>query len=162
MRHLRLCLSITLAASPIAWGSSFSTSVPIYDRDTVTYYVSGGIDGYGSTEFMLDTGSAYVTIDEQTLAVLKKRNNAEYVKSISGIMADGRRRTVPIYRLSAITIGDNCEIRNVEAAVFPGGTRHILGLSALKETAPFTVSVEPPALALSNCTAFPSQVSYAD
>jgi hypothetical protein len=40
----------------------------------------------------------------------------------------------------------------VEAAVFPGKTRQILGLSALKKAAPFIFSMDPPNLVLSNCT----------
>jgi predicted aspartyl protease len=124
--------------------------VPIYERGTVTFYVDGGIDGYGDTAFMLDTGSAYVTIDQSTLAVLERHSRAEFLRTIEGMMADGRRRSVPIYRLSGIRLGQ-CEIRDVEAAVFPRGTRHILGLNALKAAAPFTVSLEPPRLALGKC-----------
>jgi hypothetical protein len=45
--------------------------------------------------------------------------------------------TVPIYRLAAITIGNDCHFHNVEAAVFPGDTRNILGLSALNKACPF-------------------------
>jgi hypothetical protein len=35
--------------------------------------------------------------------------------------------------------------------VFPARTRQILGLSALNKAAPFTFSVDPPSLVLSNC-----------
>lgn len=162
MRCLCLGLLMTFSAMPAAGDAGTATTIPIYDRGTVTYYVDGGIDGYGDTQFLLDTGSAYVTIDEKTLAVLTKARRAAWVRNISGLMADGRRRTVPIYRISAITLGDRCEIRDVEAAVFPGGTRHILGLSALKEAAPFTVTTEPPTLALGNCPAISPRLGYLD
>jgi len=58
---------------------------------------------------------------------------------------------VPVYVIRSLTIGENCRLRNVEAAVFPGATRQILGLSALKKAAPFTFSFDPPHLTLSNC-----------
>ena len=61
------------------------------------------------------------------------------------------RRTIPVYRLSKLTLGNDCTLRNVEAAVLPQKTRLILGLSALEKTAPFVFSVDPPSLALSNC-----------
>jgi len=40
----------------------------------------------------------------------------------------------------------------VEAVVFPGKTRQILGLSALRQAAPLIFSLNPPKLVLSNCT----------
>ena len=116
-----------------------------------TYYVKGSIRGLGSTEFMVDTGSGYVTINEQTLSVLQARGGATYVKDLMGVFADGRRRTYPVYRLDAIRLGEHCELRNVEAAVFPGRTRHILGLSGLKQAGSFTFSFDPPQLLLANC-----------
>jgi hypothetical protein len=60
---------------------------------------------------------------------------------------------VQVYRLSAINIGGQCWLRDVDAAVFPGKTRQILGLSALRKTSPFMFSMEPPELSLSNCKA---------
>lgn len=100
---------------------------------------------------MVDTGSGYMTINETTLALLEKQGRATYVKDLTGIMADGSRKTVPIYRISSINIGCCCVVRDVEAAVFPGTKRQILGLSALKKVAPFAVSMQPPSLLLSNC-----------
>jgi predicted aspartyl protease len=149
-RQISTLFVLALAAGS-ALGTDFTT-VPMYERGAVTFYVSGQIDGYGKTEFMVDTGSAYVTINEKTLGVLKEQGRADYVKQLSGIMADGSRLIVPVYRISGITIGGHCQLRDVEAAVFSGATRNILGLSALKKTAPFTVSMEPPTLALSNCS----------
>ena len=36
--------------------------------------------------------------------------------------------------------------------MFPGKTRQILGLSALRQAAPFIFSMNPPKLVLCNCT----------
>jgi hypothetical protein len=59
---------------------------------------------------------------------------------------------VPVYAIEALSIGNGCWLNNVEAAVFPGKTRAILGLNALQRAAPFIFSFEPPRLVLSNCT----------
>jgi hypothetical protein len=67
------------------------------------------------------------------------------------ILADGSEMTVPVYFVGRIRIGDSCWLNDVEAAVFAGKSRQILGLSALRKTAPFIFSVDPPSLALSQC-----------
>lgn len=116
-----------------------------------TYYIKGNIRGLGSTEFMVDTGSGYVTINEHTLAILKNKGEAIYVKDLMGVLADGQRKVFPVYRIASIRLGSDCELRDVEAAVFPGRTRQILGLSGLKKTGAFTFSFDPPQLTLSTC-----------
>lgn len=134
-----------------AYGADFEKQIPMRDKGAATYYVQSNIDGYGAVELMVDTGSGYMTINEQTLAVLQQQGRATFVKQLSGVMADGSRKVVPVYMISSINIGGECVINNIEAAVFPGNTRHILGLNALKQVAPFGMSVEPPTLLLSNC-----------
>jgi predicted aspartyl protease len=136
-----------------AFSQNFDIRVPMQEKNAATYYVAAEIEGYGNTEFMVDTGSGYMTINEDTLAVLIENEQAEYRKDLSGILANGDRMTVPVYTISHLAIGGKCEIRNVEAAVFPGKTRQILGLSALTRTAPFIFSTEPAELVLSCGTA---------
>ena len=140
-------LSTALAAS----ADQFETSIPMNRKGTATYYIHGSISGFGDVEFMVDTGAGYTTINEDTLVALQGAGQAEYVTRLTGMMADGSRRTIPIYRVAKLTLGDNCVLRNVEAAVFPQRTRLILGLSALERTAPFIFSTNPPVLELSNC-----------
>jgi predicted aspartyl protease len=121
------------------------------DKGAETYYIKGEIRGLGSTEFMVDTGSGYVTINEHNLEILKAKGEVTYVKDLMGILADGQRKVFPVYRITSILLGDNCELRDVEAAVFPGRTRQILGLSGLKKAGAFTFSFNPPQLTLSTC-----------
>jgi predicted aspartyl protease len=121
------------------------------DKGAATYYVSGEITGFGPLDLMVDTGSGYMTINEETLEVLLRENRAEYVKKLAGTLANGDKLVVPVYRISGINIGGACWLHNVEAAVFPGKTRAILGLSALSKAAPFIFSLQPPQLVLSNC-----------
>lgn len=140
-----------LSISTALFASEPVVPIPMQAKGAATYYIKGNIRGLGSTEFMVDTGSGYVTINEHTLAILKGKGEAIYVKDLMGILADGQRKVFPVYRIASIRLGDDCELRNVEAAVFPGRTRQILGLSGLKQAGAFTFSFDPPQLTLANC-----------
>lgn len=136
---------------PAAVLAAPSITIPMKDKGADTYYVDVHLEGFGRVDYLVDTGAGYMTINEDTLAVLQAGNNAIYVKRLQGILADGRTLIVPVYRIESITIGGNCKIYDVEVAVFPGGSRSLLGLSALRKAAPFSFSVEPPQLEMSNC-----------
>jgi predicted aspartyl protease len=159
LKKLLLTALASLVALPAY--AELDRHVPLQDKGVATFYVQSTIEGFGAVDLMVDTGSGYMTINEQTLAVLEEQGRATYVKQLAGIMADGTRRVVPVYRLSSINIGGECEVRDVEAAVFPGKTRHILGLNVLRQMAPFGISLDPPALMLSNCSG-PSTVAQRD
>lgn len=136
-----------------AFAADFDSHVPMRDKGAATYYVDGEIHGVGKVDLMVDTGSGYTVINEETLALLEAFDGADYVKELSGVLADGSKMTVPVYRIAQLRIGAACTLRDVEVAVFPGKTRQILGLSALRHAAPFIFSMNPPQLVLSNCTA---------
>jgi len=133
-------------------GEGSQQSVGLKTIGTDTYYVEGQFEGVDATTLLVDTGSGYSTINQDTLSQLKQTGNAVYLKKVEGIMADGSRMVVPIYRISGVSLGGKCIIRNIEAAVFPAGSRQILGLSALRKVTPFVFSLDPPSLILSNCT----------
>jgi predicted aspartyl protease len=139
-----------LLAEPLLYDGA---KIPIYDKGAATYYVPARVNEQTETEFMVDTGSGYTTINDKTLSEIGKTGRTEYIESVVGIMADGSEISMPIYRIASLNIGGNCIIHNVEVAVLPGETRNILGLSALKMVAPFSLFVDPPAIALSNCEA---------
>lgn len=151
LQSLFMFVTVGLAAQHAA-AADFNVRVPMQDKGVATYYVPGEIQGVGTVEFMVDTGSGYTTINEETLSKLKARGDARFVKKLTGILADGSEMVVPVYSISRINIGNNCMLENVEAAVFPGKTRQILGLSALSRAAPFIFSIQPAELVLSNCT----------
>lgn len=147
-----LSLFLFVLLKPAVVGASeFGTSVPIDKKGLVTYYVSGSINGYGDTDFLVDTGSGHTAINEDTLEKLHLEGKVEYLKKVSAKLANGSMMTLPVYRISNINIGGECEIQDVEAVVLPGKMRNILGLSALEKTAPFAISVNPPRLILSHC-----------
>lgn len=125
--------------------------IPMHEKSGSTLYVAGHIEGYGATEFLIDTGASYLAINKDMLERLEQQGHARFLRRLTGVMADGRRRSIPIYSISGIVIGDSCALSNVEAAVLPGNTRNILGLSALRRAAPFTLSMDPPAISLSGC-----------
>ena len=149
MRNNLLFLIFTLTATS-AYAEEFDGTVPMRERATSTYYVEARINGHAMEEFMVDTGSSYVTINEKTLGLLMEEGDVEYLRNLSGILADGSSMSVPIYRVATVNLG-HCVIEDVEVAVFPRSNRHILGLSALRKVAPFAVTLEPPALKFSNC-----------
>lgn len=144
-----LLASVGVLALAPAW--SAPTIVPMKDKGADTYYVDVHVEGIGRGDYLVDTGAGYMTINEDMLAVLQANDKATYIRRLRGVLADGRMLIVPVYRIGSITIGDNCTIHDVEAAVFPGSARSLLGLSALRKAAPFMFSTEPPELQMSNC-----------
>jgi hypothetical protein len=146
MFGLILQAGIATAASDPA-----TTRVAMKEKSAATFYVSTDIAGVGTTEFLVDTGSGYATINEVTLKALKRTGNARFVRNLRGVMADGSKRQVPVYLISGLSIGSECWLPDIEVAVFPGKSRQILGLSALRKASPFVFSVDPPELQLSQC-----------
>lgn len=126
-------------------------TIPMNQKQMATYYVDVSLVGSGETEFMVDTGAGYTTINEYTLEHLLQAGNAEYVGELTGVMADGSRQHLPVYRIKQLVLGGGCVLSDIEAAVFPQKTRMLLGLSALEKAAPFVFSTNPPRLSLSNC-----------
>ena len=143
---LILAAALPAAAAP-------PVGVPMHNQGSTTFYVKVNLPGWGDADFLVDTGSSHTTIGEPTLEKLQKEGKARYLRNLVGTLADGSQMVVPIYRISELQIGGNCSLHNVEAAVFPGSTRNILGLSALTRTAPFRFSMDPPTLWLGQCEA---------
>lgn len=150
-----VCVLLTLlaGASSLAAAGEFDTRVDMRANSATTFYVQGEIAGLGPVDLMVDTGSGYMTINEEMLAALQTTGRIRYVKQLRGRLANGTEMDVPVYAIEAVSIGSGCWLKNVEAAVFPGKTRAILGLNALQRAAPFIFSFEPPQLVLSHCAA---------
>jgi predicted aspartyl protease len=125
--------------------------IPMVHKGANTFYVSGMIPGTTPAAFMVDTGSSYMTINEDTLEALRATDRVEYRRDIIGVLANGEEQRVAIYWIPKMLLGERCLLTDVEVAVFPGKTRQILGLNVLRRTSPFQFSVDPPSLRLSNC-----------
>ena len=126
-------------------------AVPMQNIGFGTYYVSVQLAGMADSKFMVDTGSGYVAINQASLDTLKQNNQVKYLRDIKGVMANGKSYIVPIWQVSSLTLNKECTLKDVEVAVFPGKTRQILGLSALKKAAPLEISFDPPQLVLGSC-----------
>jgi hypothetical protein len=150
MKQLTFCLALFF--STIICAETTTQSIPMQIRNNHNFYIQSSIDGAGMTSLLVDTGSGYSTITKKTLRELQKTGNAVYLKKLKGVLADGSIQKVSVYKISGINIGQNCHIRDIEVAVFPSGSREILGLNTLSKVAPFTFSMDPPSLSLSNCT----------
>ncbi len=140
-----------LGMSASALADRFDTKVPMRDNGASTFYVDSYLSGLGAMEMMVDTGSGYLAINEVALKSLSAEGKATYVKQLRGVLANGKEMVVPVYRIESLRIGKECWIHDVQAAVFPGKTRLILGLSALSKASPFIFETDPPQLTLSNC-----------
>ena len=152
-KRLFVVINAILVSALVSPGSAqeFGTFIPMREKGSATYYVSTEILGLGAVDLMVDTGSSYTTINEETLAVLMQQQRADYVSDLEGMLADGTRLMLPIYSIQSMNIGGECPLENIEVAVFPGNTRQILGLSTLRQASPFIFSMDPPQLVLSNC-----------
>jgi predicted aspartyl protease len=150
-KFVSCCGLILLFIAPSAYASEPFKSVPMHTKNADTYYIKADIGGTLRGELMVDTGSGYIVLSENTLDTLLAQGKARYRKDIVGKLADGSRKVVSIWNVSEISLGGVCQLTNVEVAVFPGNQRQILGLRALKRAAPFTFSFDPPALQLARC-----------
>lgn len=151
MKKTIFLLSLALSLPVSVSAEQFNITVPIHEKGAATFYLKGKLGSLDYADFMVDTGSGYLVINQDSLAQLKKTGQAGYVKEIRGILANGKEFVVPVWRISSLTISEQCVLHDVEAAVFPGKTRQILGLTALRKAAPFTLSFDPPQIVLSHC-----------
>jgi len=134
-----------------AWSEAPATEIPMAVSAAKTLYVSVGISGLQASQFMVDTGSSYTTINELTLERLRASGQAHFKRKLNGVLANGDELVVLVYAISKIVIGNRCVLHDVEAAVFPGRTRQILGLNVLAQASPFLFSINPPLLTLNHC-----------
>ena len=151
--RLLLLLLVTALIPAAVADDGFVYETALLRHDAGTYYVRGRLNDGPETEFLVDTGSSYVALTRKTFRSLKRSTDTVHLRDIEGTMAAGRSMRVAIYRLDALAIGDRCVLRNVEVAVMPGATRNILGLSALRQMQPLSLSLDPPRLRFARCMA---------
>ena len=148
IRYFAVLLLLTVGG---AYATTRNNYIPMQDIGRGTYYVNVALANLDNSQFMVDTGSGYVAINQESLSKLREIDEITYIRDIKGILANGKTHVVQIWQVNSITLNDKCTLRNVEVAVFPGKTRQILGLSALKKAAPLQISFDPPQLVLSHC-----------
>lgn len=127
-------------------------SIPMHSKGSQTFYIHTQLPGSESSPMLVDTGSGYSVINEETLNRLQADGQAVFLSKLRGKMADGSERIFPLYRISEIKLGNHCVIRNFKAAVMPGDARQIIGMSTLKQAGSIAISFDPPSLTLSHCS----------
>ena len=155
----KLLSLLIIIASPWAGADPEQQMIPMQTYGASTYYINSEILGAGQYSMLVDTGSAYSVINEETLASLNSKGQAYFVKKLLGKMADGSEKVIPLYRIAAINLGGNCLIKDIHAAILPGKTRQIIGISTLMRAAPFAMSFDPPMLSLNQCVPTTQQAS---
>jgi predicted aspartyl protease len=149
---IALCLALAASGAARAASAGTGTLIPITTHvELATFYVRVAVSGGPNEDYLLDTGSGFMTITDSTLSQLMRAGTATYLRELDGRMADGREMRVAVYRLKEIVVGESCRIRDIEVAVLPGASRGLFGLSALRRLSPFELSTDPPSLRLSNC-----------
>jgi predicted aspartyl protease len=151
-------LSIPASLAALLYGTAvpvvaeqFDARIPMSIGSAATYYVQARFGALDATDFLVDTGSGFLTINRSTVDALVQQGLASFKRDLPGVLADGTEVKVPVYQISQFSIGP-CQLRDVEAVVFPATNRQIVGLNVLNRSAPFIFSVNPPELVLSHCT----------
>jgi clan AA aspartic protease (TIGR02281 family) len=145
-----------VAVPAVAAPAADFTAIEIEKRSAGTFYINGAIEGVGALDMLVDTGSSYLVITQPMLEALEQGGRASFSRGLEGRMADGSTRVVPLYRIDSVRLGESCWVHDVEAAIFPAGSRTILGMNVLSRLAPFTFSAEPARLGLANCQGPPT------
>lgn len=131
------------------------TEIQLVEKDTDVFYLQAKLGDSAASEFLFDTGSGYLAINEEVLSRLKSDGQAEYLRSIRARLASGAVSAVAVYSIASLDLGGGCVLHDVEAAILPGSTRNILGMNVLKMVDSFSVSFEPAKLVLSGCSQQP-------
>jgi predicted aspartyl protease len=158
----KLIIALISLASSWAVAEPVEQLIPMQISGASTYYINTEIPGAGQHLMLVDTGSAYSVINEETLANLSNSGEVEFIKQLRGRMADGSERVVPLYRIAAINLGGNCLIKDVDVAIISGNSRQIIGISTLIRAAPFGMSFDPPVLSLNQCVTNKQQARLDD
>ncbi len=158
MRLLVLCSLLMFSTAAV---QAEQQRLPLSHKSSGTLYVQTQLGSSEITGWLVDTGSDYSVIDKASVDRLLAAGQAHFLKNLRAKLADGSERIIPLYRVDKLQLAGHCELRNVKVAVLPKSSRRIMGLSALRQLAPFSVSFDPPMLTVSGCqpTAVPQQAA---
>ena len=103
-------------------------------------------------DFLLDTGASIVTVNRNMFKEIQKQGSLKKIRSVGARLASGKLKLLDVYRSDHFIIGAGCDLGPIEFAVVDHGGRNLLGMNALSQAAPFTISMAPAELGLSHCT----------
>jgi predicted aspartyl protease len=149
----RRIIATMLAACYCSATAAFAqgNDIPMQLMASGAFYVNASLDSRVNTEMLLDTGSGYVSLSDETFGKIKNEPGTVFQRFITGVMADGRAARVPVYLISELKLSEQCVLHDVEVAVMRNAKRDILGLSALRQLQPLTLQMDPPLLT-ANCS----------
>jgi len=151
-KFLSLLLTVVMGASLRAAAAGEPMMVDLSSNAVGTLHVQARLGEHVDTEFLLDTGSAFVVLSEATRRTLDAEGALVPLRRLRAVMANNAVTNAQVYRVTSLQLSSGCVVRDFEAVVLPGARKNILGLSALRSVAPFTVHLEPLRLEL-NCVA---------
>ena len=147
--HTLFLVLLFVATNPVL--AEQTVELPLIRGSGGALELSMIVDGQPET-FLLDTGAAMVTINSAVFAGLSDQKSLRKVRQVAAKMADGRTRRLDVYEIETLHLVGGCDVGLTEVLVVPGSGRNLMGLNALAQFAPLTLSMDPPALGLSNCT----------
>lgn len=130
--------------------SSFNQSVELQAHSGGTMYVNAVIADNLPVKLLVDTGASMLTLNRKTFQQLSEQSELHFSHNLGFRTASGKIHKVKVYILSNLSLGESCQLQDIEVAVMPKGN-NILGMNVLTQFAPFGFSMQPPRLALSNC-----------
>lgn len=149
-KFAKICL-MTLLVANWAVAQNPPHSVELEARSGGTFYVDAVLVDSVPVKLLLDTGASMLTVNKTTFRQLRDQTDLFYSHDLGFRNANGKINKVKVYILPRLTLGDGCQLEDVEVAVMSGGS-NILGMNVLTQFAPLGLSVQPPRLELSNCS----------
>ncbi len=147
IKLLLACLLIFMNTS----AQATDVNVPIDKSQSGSLYVEAVINSDIRSQFLVDTGAGMITLNRELFEEISKSGKVEKTGEIAARLANGKYETMNLYKIQSFSIGENCNLGEMEVAVMKHSGRNILGLSALSIAAPFAVHIEPLELVLSGC-----------
>ncbi len=148
IRYLFFLLSLFICAS----SSAEDVYVPMDKSQSGNLYVDAVINSSVHSQFMVDTGAGIITLNRHLFEEISRAGKVEQVGEVVARLANSSLETMPLYKVESFSIGDNCNLGEMEVAVMNSSGRNILGLNALIMVAPFSIHTSPLELVLSGCS----------
>ena len=76
----QITLILVMLTLTTAQAARYDQQIAMRSTNASTFYVDASLDGFGKVDLMVDTGASYTSINEATLATLKKNGHAVYLR----------------------------------------------------------------------------------
>ena len=138
---------------------AIDVNVPIDKSQSGSLYVEAVINSDIRSQFLVDTGAGMITLNRELFKQISESGKVEKTGEIAARLANGKYETMNLYKIKSFSIGENCNLGEMEVAVMKRAGRNILGLSALSIAAPFAVHIKPLELVLSGCPFYKNSIA---